>query len=71
MLGKLLTIIKNGEKKKFRDVLTSFIFIYFDDVTKVTRSARKYCKTGATLGQGDTQAHQAPSRGLNNLLKLL
>ena len=47
-----------------------FIFLVYG-VTEVTRSARKYCKTGATLGRGGTQAYQAPSRGLNNPLKLL
>ena len=46
-------------------------FFLVDGVTEVTRSARKYCKTGATLGQGGMQAYQAPSRGLNNPLKLL
>ena len=48
-----------------------FFFFLVDGVTEVTRSARKYCKTGATLGQGGMQAYQAPSRGLNNPLKLL
>ena len=48
-----------------------FFFFLVNGVTEVTRSARKYCKTGATLGRGGTQAYQAPSRGLNNPLKLL
>ncbi len=53
------------------DVVFFFFFFLVDGVTEVTRSARKYCKTGATLGQGGMQAYQAPSRGLNNPLKLL
>ena len=45
--------------------------VSFTGVTEVTRSARRYCNTGATLGRGGTQAYQALSRGLNNPLKLL
>ena len=52
-------------------MLILFLINCIYDVTEVTRSARKYCKTGATLDRGGTQAYQAPSRGLNNLLKLL
>ena len=52
-------------------MLCLLFFVLVNDVTEVTRSARKYCKTGATLGQGGTQAYRAPSRGLNNPLKLL
>ena len=37
----------------------------------VTRSSRRYCSAGATLGRGGAQAHQSQGRGLNNLLKLL
>ena len=48
-----------------------FFFFELDVVTEVTRSARRYCNTGATLGRGGTQAYQALSHGLNNPLKLL
>ena len=53
------------------------IFIYFvffvglRVVTRVTRSSRRYCNTGATLGRGGVQAHQSQGRGLNNLLNHL
>ena len=59
---------KNAQDKIY---VEKVFFFCVRDVTEVTRSARKYCKTGATLGQGGTQAYQAPSRGLNNPLKLL
>ena len=49
----------------------NIFFLIFDVVTFVTRSSRRYCNTGATLGRGGTQAYQALSRGLNNPLKLL
>ena len=64
---------KNFLKKK-RVATTFFSLFHFSlksGVTEVTRSARKYCKTGATLGQGGTQAYRTPGRGLNNPLKLL
>ena len=51
--------------------LFSKLFFFVDVVTEVTRSARRYCNTGATLGRGGTQAYQALSHGLNNPLKLL
>ena len=63
----------NDEKKKKKNFFACLI-IFFSlvaDVTEVTRSARRYCNTGATLGRGGTQAYQALSRGLNNPLKLL
>ena len=63
---------RNAAAKKENECVAVFLFCFLvSDVTEVTRSARKYCKTGATLGQGGTQAYQAPSRGLNNPLKLL
>ena len=50
----------------FHWVCVCILCFSFNGVTVlVTRSARKYCKTGATLGRGGTQAYQAPSRGLN------
>ena len=62
------TIYCKRNKKLLRKL---FFCLFVNDVTEVTRSARKYCKTGATLGQGCTQAYKAPNRGLNNPLKLL
>ena len=49
----------------------SFIFLFFDESVRDTRSAWRYCNTRATLGQGAAQAPQDPSHGLNNSLKLM
>ena len=57
--------------KILMSIIIYLLICLVDGVTEVTRSARKYCKTGATLGQGGTQAYLTPSRGLNNPLKLL
>ena len=64
--------IEQRKKEKLFCLFDEFIFFSLvADVTEVTRSARRYCNTGATLGRGGTQAYQALSRGLNNPLKLL
>ena len=67
-LGKNMYCFKQ-EKGFFLSI--EIFFFWKMGVTEVTRSARRYCKTGATLGRGGTQAYQALSRGLNNPLKLL
>ena len=69
--GRGTTKLKRTQRKTNASVVDDFFFFLVNGVTEVTRSARKYCKTGATLGQGGMQAYQAPSRGLNNPLKLL
>ena len=48
-----------------------FVFFSFHESVWDTRSARRYCKTGATLGRGAAQALQDPNHGLNNSLKLM
>jgi len=49
-----------------------YFYIYFlVESVGDTRSAWRYCKTRATLGQGAAQAPQDPSHGLNNSLKLM
>ena len=53
----------------YRDVSAGFLGCRV--VTRVTRSSRRYCNTGATLGRGGVQAHQSQGRGLNNLLNHL
>ena len=56
----------------FMDFFVPFAFSFFFAVaTLVTRSSRRYCNTGATLGRGGVQAHQSQGRGLNNLLNHL
>ena len=58
-------------KLNFIFAFAFLLFLFLDVVTFVTRSSRRYCNTGATLGRGGAQAHQSQGRGLNNRLKLL
>ena len=63
------------------DYILLFLYLFFLTVwcvwvvaaplEGVTRSSRRYCSAGATLGRGGAQARQSQGRGLNNLLKLL
>ena len=67
-----------------REELVSFLFSFLKNekgvvsfyflkvkMSEDTRSARRYCNTGATSSRGDTQAYQAQDRGLNKSLKLM
>ena len=60
---------KERRSKKEKDVV-SFYFLKVK-MSEDTRSARRYCNTGATSSRGDTQACQAQDRGLNKSLKLM
>ena len=64
-----ITLIETGTALVPRGF--SFQFVLFGSDREVTRSSRRYCNTGATLGRGGVQAHQSQGRGLNNRLKLL
>ena len=77
--GFHLFLARTGKKKKkfpgramaFNSFnLLPFLFAFGGD-REVTRSSRRYCSTGATLGRGGVRARQSQGRGLNNRLKLL
>ena len=61
---------KKFQKNRRSSFLRFFLFLNLK-VSDDTRSAWRYCKTRATLGQGAAQAPQDLSRGLNNSLKLM